>query len=94
MQTMITPVPADHTTQQKKSEHTVAFKVKCYAVYKSQLTLPDEFFQGDTQIATDDEILTFVRTHLPDASVDELEFLDDLEDITDSVWQEDIREVV
>ena len=93
MQTMISH-NAEVITKRREEEHTVSFKAKCYATYKSSLTLPNEFFKDGKQVASDDEILTFVRTHLQEAPAYDLEFLEDLEDITDAVWQEDIREVV
>lgn len=93
MQTMVNP-NTDIALKHDREDHTISFTVKCYATYRSSLTLPKEFFKDGKQVATDDELLTFVRTNLPDAPVDDLEYLEDLEDICDSVWQEDIREVV
>lgn len=74
--------------------HYVSFSVKCIASYQSELELPPEFFDAaGEQVASEDEILTYVRMHLSEANVHDLEFQDDLDDITDAVWASDIKGV-
>ena len=69
----------------------VHFRVKCYALYDSELKCPMCVSKKGERNVSNDELLTYVRTHLNEAPVKELTFLDDLEDITDSVQEEDIR---
>ena len=62
----------------------VKFSVACTAIYQSELDIPNE-------IKNDDEaILEYIRSHLDECVVDELEWLNDL-DPEDAVTMEDIR---
>lgn len=65
---------------------TVAFNVTCLATYKSSLDLPDN-------IKTREEIVSYIREHLPDANIQELEFLSDLDEPSESVIEDDIINV-
>ena len=73
-------------TEETEIVQKVRFRAKCYALYDSELKCP-------IPAASKDEVLTFVRTHLNEAPVKDITFLGDLEDITESVQLEDIREV-
>lgn len=64
----------------------VKFSVACTAIYQSELEIPNE-------IKNDNEaILEYIHSHLDECSVDELEWLNDLEP-EDAVTIEDIRYV-
>lgn len=64
----------------------VKFTVACTAVYHSELEIPNE-------IKNDDEaILEYIHSHLDECTVEELEWLNDLEP-EDAITMEDIRYV-
>lgn len=78
----------------KKPRTFVDFKAKCYAMYSSRLELPEEFTDVEGNLlASEDDVLTYVRMHLPEANVNDLEWLSDLSDICDSVESEDIKAI-
>lgn len=64
----------------------VKFSVACTAIYHSELEIPNEI-KNDRE-----EILEYIHSHLDECSVDELEWLSDLEP-EDAVTMEDIRYV-
>ena len=63
---------------------TVKFKVCCMAVYDSNLDIPDEIINDDKKI------LNYIREHLNECKVDNLEWLEDLNP-EEAVTMEDIR---
>lgn len=63
---------------------TVKFDVVCTAMYTSSLDIPDA-------IAEDEEkVLKYIRTHLDECSVNDLDWIEDL-DPEEAVTMEDIR---
>jgi len=62
----------------------VNFNVGCYAIYNSELGIPDD-------IAEDKEkVLNYIRDHLGDCSVSDIEWVGDL-DPFEAVTKDDIR---
>ena len=60
------------------------FSVSCTATYQSELKIPDSVKEG--------EELSYIRDHLSDCNVEDLEWLNDL-DPEDAVTEEDIRSI-
>ena len=63
----------------------VKFNATCLATYTSELEVPDAIVKDFSNV------LDYVRYHLPDAPVLEMEFRDALDDPCDAVTAEDIR---
>ena len=64
----------------------VKFSVACMAVYQSELELPDKIKNDNGAV------LEYIRSHLNDCAVNDIEWLNDLEP-QDAVTMEDIRYV-
>lgn len=60
----------------------VKFTVGCKAIYHSSLELPD--------CIEEDEVLNYIRDHLPECSVNDLTWIDDDEPIS-AVTEDDIK---
>lgn len=72
----------------EKDEETVEvpFKVLCKAVYNTTLNVPKEIINNRNRQV----LLDYLRDHLGDANVDEIEWLQDLDDLDEAVQMEDI----
>lgn len=62
----------------------VRFSVMCKAVYYTELEVDDNIIDDE------DALLEEIRDRLPEAPIDYLEWLDDLEDTSEAVTKEDI----
>lgn len=72
----------------EKDEETVEvpFKVLCKAIYNTTLDVPKEIVNNRNRQV----LLDYLRDHLGDANVDEIEWLQDLDDLDEAVQMEDI----
>lgn len=63
----------------------VKFTALCEASYDSELLVPDDI------AANREEAFKYIRSHLDEAPILELNFNKDLDDPTEAVWEEDIH---
>lgn len=64
-------------------EAEITFRATCKATYKSRLNVPKS-------LTSKAEVVGFIREHLPSANVEEIEFLQDLDDLDEAVDFEDV----
>ncbi len=63
----------------------IKFSAACIATYESELLIPDDVVKNKT------ETLIYIREHLDEAPVLELNYVKELDDKNESVWSDDIH---